>query len=526
VGEVVDPDRLGVMPDRIPVQTALISVSDRTGLADLARGLAEAGVRIIATDSTAAHLAENGIETTPVAEITGFPEMLDGRVKTLHPRIHGGLLADRDKPEHLATLDEQEIPRIDLVVCNLYPFRETLRSGADEKAIVEKIDIGGPSMVRAAAKNHSGVAIVTSPDRYPEVLDAVKTGGTTLELRRSLAADAFALTASYDAAVSGWMQRSESFPERTTVALERVGGPLRYGENPHQAGALYREQDADLATLANAKCLQGKELSYNNYLDIDAALLAAFDFDDPACVIVKHAVPCGLAIGDDLREAYLRALECDRLSAFGSVVAFNGVVTGEVADAMAEIFTECVIAVDYEEAALSRFSEKKNLRVLRLCDPPDLAKEMMYRRINGGFIAQTPDQLDEPREQMKVVTKKQPTDDQWKDLLFAWKACKHVRSNAIVLAKDSATVGIGGGQVSRVDAADIAAKKAGERARGSVMASDAFFPFRDGLDAGAGAGAVAVIQPGGSMRDDEVIAAADEHGIAMVFTGIRHFRHG
>ncbi|MFP5225219.1 MAG: bifunctional phosphoribosylaminoimidazolecarboxamide formyltransferase/IMP cyclohydrolase [Actinomycetota bacterium] len=514
------------MPDRIPVQTALMSVSDRRGLAEFARALVDAGVRIIATDSTAAHLTENGIETTPVAEITGFPEMLDGRVKTLHPHIHGGLLADRDKPEHLATLEERGIPRIDLVVCNLYPFRETLRSGADEKAIIEKIDIGGPSMVRAAAKNHSGVAIVVSPDRYSEIVEAVKAGGTSLELRRSLAADAFALTASYDAAVSGWMQRDETFPARTTLALERVGGPLRYGENPHQAGALYREQDADLATLANAECLQGKELSYNNYLDIDAALLAAFDFTDPACVIVKHAVPCGLAVGSDLTDAYVRALACDRLSAFGSVVAYNGMVTGEVADAMAEVFTECVIAIDYDEAALARFGEKKNLRVLRLGDSPDLAREMMYRRINGGFIAQTPDQLDEPQGQMKVVTKAQPTDRQWRDLLFAWKACKHVRSNAIVLAKDGATVGIGGGQVSRVDAADIAAKKAGSRAKGSVMASDAFFPFRDGLDAGAAAGAVAVIQPGGSMRDDEIVAAADEHGIAMVFTGVRHFRHG
>lgn len=514
------------MPDRIPVLTALLSVSDRTGLATFAKGLSEAGVRLIATDSTAAHLSEQGIVTTPVAELTGFPEMLDGRVKTLHPRVHGGILADRDRPEHLATLVEHGIPAIDLVVCNLYPFRATVRSGADERSIVEKIDIGGPSMVRAAAKNHAGVAVVVSPERYGETLVAIQAGGTTLDLRRSLASDAFALTASYDAAVSGWMQREDTFPARTTLALERVGGPLRYGENPHQAGALYREQDADLATLANASCLQGKELSYNNELDIDAALVAVFDFEEPACVIVKHAVPCGIAIGNDHREAYLRALECDRLSAFGSVVAYNGVVTGPVAEAMGEVFTECVIAIDHDPDALELFARKKNLRVLRLGDVPDLANELSYRRINGGFIVQTPDQLEEPRAQMKVVSKAQPTEKQWADLLFAWRACKHVRSNAIVLAKDGATVGIGGGQVSRVDAADIASKKAGARARGSVMASDAYFPFRDGLDAGAAAGAAAVIQPGGSIRDDEVIAAADEHGIAMVFTGVRHFRHG
>jgi phosphoribosylaminoimidazolecarboxamide formyltransferase/IMP cyclohydrolase len=513
------------MPDLTAVKTALVSVSDRTGLAEFCSGLSALGVKIVATDSTARHLAEHGVATTAVSDVTGFPEMLDGRVKTLHPKIHGGILANRDEPAHMRQLADAGIDAIDLVVCNLYPFREAVASGKDWPEVVENIDIGGPTLVRASAKNHTGVGIVVNPARYGEVLGELRAqGGLTAETRRSLAAEAFALTASYDAAVAAWMHRDHPFPPRVAVALERSGGLLRYGENPHQRGALYVETDAPAGTLARAEVLQGKELSFNNWYDLDAALGAVLEFDGPACVIVKHAVPCGVAIGDDETQAYERALDTDRLSAFGGVVALNRPMTEKIARAMVDVFTECVVAPGYEDAALEIMSAKKNVRLLRLHGLP--RPETSYRRISGGFLAQDPDVSSDARGDMKVVTKIAPTEEQWRDLLFAWKACKHVRSNAIVLARDGATVGIGGGQVSRVDAAEIAGRKAGDRAKGSVMASDAFFPFRDGLDAGAAAGAVAVIQPGGSMRDDEVIAAADEHGIAMVFTGVRHFRHG
>jgi phosphoribosylaminoimidazolecarboxamide formyltransferase/IMP cyclohydrolase len=510
--------------ERLPVTTALLSVSDRTGLVDLARGLTEAGVTLIATDSTAAHLADAGIASTAVATITGFPEMLDGRVKTLHPKIYGGILADRSKPEHLAALDAQGIPRIDLVVVNLYPFRETVASDAAPQQIVEKIDVGGPAMVRAAAKNHAGVAIVVDPARYPVVLNAVQQGGTTLELRAKLAAEAFAHTAAYDAAVSAWMHRDVEFPPRVTIALERVGEPLRYGENPHQRGALYREQDASTATLANATQVQGPERSFNNYVDLEAAWNAAIDFEEPSCAIIKHATPCGLATARDVATAYTNALECDRLSAFGGIVAFNRPMTLEAAELLAKVRTDCLIAPGYEAGVLERLAGKKNMRVMLIEGTP--RPEAAYRRIGGGFLVQGPDVVSESRSTMRVASETQPSEEMWSDLLFAWRACKHVRSNGIVLASDGMTVGIGGGQVSRVDAVEIAARKAGDRAKGSVMASDAFLPFRDGLDAGAAAGVSAVIQPGGSVKDDEVIAAADEHGIPMVLTGIRHFRHG
>lgn len=511
--------------ERIPVSTALISVSDRTGLVDLCSELVKAGVRLIATDSTAAHLAEAGIESTPVATITGFPEMLDGRVKTLHPKIHGGLLADRSKPAHLASLEEFEIPQIDLVVVNLYPFRETVANkDATPQDIVEKIDIGGPAMVRASAKNHASVAICVNPDRYGDVLEAVRAGGTTFEFRASLAAEAFALTAAYDAAISTWMHRDVEFPVRMSISLERVGGPLRYGENPHQSGALYREQDAAPASLANARQLQGPDRSFNNYLDMDAAWTTAIDFEEPACAIIKHATPCGVAVAGDVANAYLNALESDPLSAFGGIVAFNRPMTMDAAEALAKVRTDCLIAPGYEDGVLERLASKKNMRVMVVEGEPGI--ERSYRRVGGGFLVQGPDNIVEDRGTMRVVSKVTPTSEQWHDILFAWRACKHVRSNGIVLALGGMTVGIGGGQVSRVDAVEIAAKKAGDRAKGSIMASDAFLPFRDGLDAGAIAGAVVVVQPGGSVRDDEVIAAADEHGIAMVFTGNRHFRHG
>jgi phosphoribosylaminoimidazolecarboxamide formyltransferase / IMP cyclohydrolase len=512
------------MPDLIPVRTALVSVSDRTGLAELCASLAKLGVRLIATDSTGRYLAEQGIQMTAVAEVTGFPEMLDGRVKTLHPKIHAGILADRDKPEHLKQLTEAGIDPIDLVVVNLYPFREAVATGQPWQHVLEQIDIGGPTLVRASAKNHTGVAVVVNPNRYADVLTEItERGGLTADTRRSLASEAFAHTAAYDAAISAWMHREIDFPEQISIPLKREA-ILRYGENPHQRGALYAEIDAAEGTLARATQLHGKELSFNNYLDLDAALNAAMDFAEPACAIIKHAIPCGLAIGDDGAQAYERALECDRVSAFGSVVAFNRPVTETAARLLAEIFTECIVAPGFDAAAMDVLTGKKNLRLLQLHG--EVPSERSYRRLSGGFLAQDPDTAPDERDTMRVMTKMQPTEGQWADLLFAWRVCKHVRSNAIVLAREGATVGIGGGQVSRVDAAEIAAHKAGDRAKGSVMASDAFFPFRDGLDVGANAGVTAVIQPGGSVRDDEVIAAADEHGIAMVFTGTRHFRHG
>jgi phosphoribosylaminoimidazolecarboxamide formyltransferase / IMP cyclohydrolase len=513
------------MADLIPIKTVLASVSDRTGLADLCRGLVAAGAKIIATDSTARHLSEAGVASTPVADITGFPEMLDGRVKTLHPRIHGGILANRDLPAHMQQLADAGIDAIDLVICNLYPFREAVAAGKSWQETIEQIDIGGPTLVRAAAKNLSGVGIVVNPQRYDAILEEVqREGGLTAATRGSLAAEAFGVIAAYDAAIAHWMHRDLEFPPRVAIALERSGELLRYGENPHQRGALYVEQDAAAGTLARARQLHGKELSFNNYLDLDAALGAAMDFADPCCAIIKHAIPCGLAIGPDVETAYERALDCDRVSAFGSVVAFNRPVNEAAARAMAEIFTECIVAPAFDDVAVQILTAKKNLRLLLLDGTPP--RELAYRRISGGFLVQDPDAAPDERADMRVVTKAQPTEEQWRELLFAWRACKHVRSNAIVLARDGATVGIGGGQVSRVDAAEIAGRKAGDRAKGSVMASDAFFPFRDGLDAGVTAGAVAVIQPGGSLRDDEVIAAADEHGVPMVFTGVRHFRHG
>ncbi|MCA1830612.1 MAG: bifunctional phosphoribosylaminoimidazolecarboxamide formyltransferase/IMP cyclohydrolase, partial [Actinobacteria bacterium] len=374
-----------------------------------------------------------------------------------------------------------------------------------------------------AAKNHTGVGIVVDPSRYDGVAGEVeRDGGLSSDTRRALATEAFAMIAAYDAAIATWMARDDAFPPSLSIALERSGELLRYGENPHQRGALYVGQGS--TGLARAEQIQGKELSFNNYLDLDAAMWAAFEFDEPSCAIIKHAIPCGLAIGSDVAVAYERALECDRVSAFGGVVAFNKVVTEGAARAMAEIFTECIVAPGYDEGALGVFASKKNLRLLALDGAP--TPDRSFRRISGGFLVQDPDLVDEPRASMTVVSKLRPTDEQWTDLMFAWRVCKHVRSNAIVLARDGATVGIGGGQVSRVDAAEIAARKAGDRAKGAVMASDAFFPFRDGFDVGAAAGVGAVIEPGGSVRDDEVIAAADEHGVALVFTGIRHFRHG
>ncbi|MHB8511067.1 MAG: bifunctional phosphoribosylaminoimidazolecarboxamide formyltransferase/IMP cyclohydrolase [Actinomycetota bacterium] len=510
------------MPELVRITTALVSVSDRTGLTEFCKDLAENNVRIIATDSTGRHLAESGIPTTPVAEVTGFPEMLGGRVKTLHPHIHGGILADRDDKSHVSQLTEAGILAIDLVVVNLYPFREAVAQDLEWRQIIEQIDIGGPALIRAAAKNHTGVAVVVDPASYDAVLEEIRmTGGLESETRRALAAEAFAHTAAYDAAIARWMARDETFPEHLSIALERVQ-TLRYGENPHQGGALYAEVGGE-GGVARGKQLHGKDLSFNNLLDTDAAWETAQEFEEPAVAIIKHGIPCGVAVGTNVAEAYERALESDQVSAFGGVVAVNAPLTRDAARKIAEIFTECVAAPSFEPGALEVLMEKKNLRIMQVEEP---GLEPSMRRVSGGMLIQDPDVFDDERDEMRVVTKAQPTDEQWKDLLFAWKACKHVRSNAIVLATNGATVGIGGGQTSRVDAVEIAVRKAGDRARGSVLASDAFFPFPDGPLAAIKGGVAAMIQPGGSVRDDETIAACDEAGVPMIFTGIRHFRHG
>jgi phosphoribosylaminoimidazolecarboxamide formyltransferase/IMP cyclohydrolase len=512
------------VPDLVPVRRALVSVSDRTGIVDLCRGLAEAGAEILATDSTGRHLAEAGVRTTPVAAVTGFPEMLGGRVKTLHPRIHAGILADRDDPDHLRQLAEAGIAPIDLVVVTLYPFREAAAAGRPWREVVEQIDVGGPALLRAAAKNHASVAVLCDPARYPAVLEEIRErGGTTAATRRRLAAEAFAHVASYDAAVARWMARDETFPARLVLAFERVA-PLRYGENPHQEAALYAAEGAGPGSLARARQLQGKELSYNNLLDLDAAWACVSDLDGPACVIVKHATPCGVAVAEDPAAAYRRAVDADPVSAFGGVVAFDREVPEAAARAIAGVFTECVVAPGYAPEALAVLADKRNLRLVAVEGRSE--EPVAGRWISGGLLLQTTDRVREDRAAWRVVTKAHPTEEQWRDLTFAWTVAKHVRSNAIVLAAGGATVGIGGGQTSRVDAVEIACRKAGDRARGAVLASDAFFPFRDGIDAAAAAGVAAVVQPGGSVRDEEVVAAADEHGMAMVLTGVRHFRHG
>jgi phosphoribosylaminoimidazolecarboxamide formyltransferase/IMP cyclohydrolase len=512
------------MPGRsIPAvaRRALISVSDKTGVVELARGLVDAGWEVCSSGGTARILSEAGVPVLKVAEVTGAPEILDGRVKTLHPKIHGGILADRRKPEHLAELAEHGIAPIDLVVCNLYPFERTVaHPSVTEDDAVEQIDVGGPAMVRAAAKNFHSVAVVVDPSRYAEVLKEIRNHGeVSAETRRRLAIEAFAHTAAYDAAIAAYFHGSE-LSTHLVLAGEKVMD-LRYGENPHQRAAFYRNPGAP-AGLAALVQHHGKELSYNNLLDADAAWRLVLELDEPAAAIVKHSNPCGVAVAPDLAGAYARALECDRTSAFGGIVALNRRCDGATAQAIAQIFTEVVIAPGFDEDALTILTAKKGLRLLELHEaPPD---EPDVRRVAGGLLLQSSDPPDRA-EDAWVVTRAQPTEQQWRDLRFAWIVVKHVKSNAIVLAKDGVAVGIGAGQMSRVEATELAARRAGEAAAGTVCASDAFFPFRDGLDAAVAAGARAVIQPGGSVRDDEVIAAADEHGVPMVFTGRRHFRH-
>jgi phosphoribosylaminoimidazolecarboxamide formyltransferase / IMP cyclohydrolase len=504
------------------IERALLSVSDKSGIVELARGLTEMGVEVVSSGGTAAAIAEGGVAVTLVSDVTGAQEILGGRVKTLHPKIYGGILADRANSEHMAELARQGIDAIDLVVCNLYPFEHAVaHPSVKEMDAIEQIDIGGPAMVRAAAKNFHSVAVVVEPADYEGILeDLQKIGEVPLARRRTLALQAFKHTASYDAAIAAYLGRGDPFPDRLLVVADKIMD-LRYGENPHQTAALYRS--AGPATgLAAATQLHGKELSYNNLMDSDAAWKLAVELEGVACAIVKHSNPCGVAIGSSIAEAYQLALECDRTSAFGGIVALNRACDAKTAAAITQIFTEVVIAPDFDSEALELLSAKKNLRLLRA--DGRMEPEADIRRVSGGLLLQSPDPYDGALD-AKVVTEIEPSQDQWRDLRFAWIVAKHVKSNAIVLAREGVAVGVGAGQMSRVESTELAARRAGERARGTVCASDAYFPFRDGLDAAVAAGAVAIIQPGGSVRDGEVIAAANEHGIAMVFTGRRHFRH-
>jgi phosphoribosylaminoimidazolecarboxamide formyltransferase / IMP cyclohydrolase len=519
---------------RIPIRRALISVYDKTGLEDLASGLHAAGVEIVSTGSTAARIAAAGVPVTAVEELTGFPECLDGRVKTLHPRVHAGLLADTANAAHQAQLAELGIEPFQLLVSNLYPFEATVASGASPEQCVEQIDIGGPSMVRAAAKNHGSVAVVIEPSRYADVLAALAEGGFTLDQRRHLAAEAFAHTAAYDIAVASWfasayapdeVARDGGWPQ-VTGALWRRADVLRYGENPHQRAALYVRPAAP-AGIATAELLHGKAMSYNNYVDADAARRAAYDFAEPCVAIIKHSNPCGIAIGPDLAEAHAKAYACDPASAFGGVIAANGPVTAGLARQIAEVFTEVVIAPGFDAEALDILSASKNVRLLK-CAPPSGGPAVEWRPVSGGILLQSVDRVSEPGDdpanwQLKAGPAANPA--QLADLAFAWKACRSVKSNAILLASGGASVGVGMGQVNRVDSSRLAVMRAGDRAAGSVAASDAYFPFPDAFEVLVQAGVVAVAEPGGSIRDHLTIAAAEAAGIPLYFTGVRHFYH-
>ncbi len=518
-----------------PIRRALVSVYDKTGLTELAQGLDAAGVALVSTGSTAARIAEAGVPVTKVEDLTGFPECLDGRVKTLHPRVHAGILADRRKPDHEQQLVDLGIEAFDLVVGNLYPFTETVASGASSDECIEQIDIGGPSMVRAAAKNHPSVAVVVSPERYPEVLDAVRAGGFTLEQRQRLAADAFVHTGSYDVAVASWMSSvvapdadGNGFPSWVGGTWDRAA-VLRYGENPHQRAALYTSGYGPDG-LAQAEQLHGKEMSYNNYIDADAARRAAYDHSAACVAIIKHANPCGIAVDSagDVSAAYRKAFECDPVSAFGGVVASNRPVTLAMAEVMGDVFTEVVVAPNFDVDALELLREKKNVRLLR-CAPVLDGESIETRPVSGGLLMQVRDSLQADGDESTgwtLAAGAAAEDSTLSDLVFAWRACRSVKSNAILLATGGASVGVGMGQVSRVDSAKLAVMRAGaDRARGSVAASDAFFPFPDGLQVLIDAGVRAVVQPGGSVRDEEIIAAAEAAGVTMYFTGIRHFFH-
>jgi len=524
---------------RVAIRRALISVYDKGGLTELAAALQAAGVQIVSTGSTAATLAAAGLPVTRVEEITGFPECLDGRVKTLHPAVHAGLLADTTVASHREHLASLRIEPFELLVSNLYPFEQTVASGASPAEVVEQIDIGGPAMVRAAAKNHATVAVITSPASYPEVLTALDHGGFTLEQRRRLAARAYAHTAAYDAAVSSWFASAYApdvvgaetgWPDVIAAAWTRRD-VLRYGENPHQGAALYLragEAGEAGAGIADAQVLHGKPMSYNNYVDADAARRAAFGFTEPCVAIMKHANPCGIAIGADLAEAHRKAHACDPVSAYGGVIAANGTVTKEMAAQVAEIFTEVIIAPDFEPGALEILMAKKNQRLLRCAPPAAGAGDLQWRQVSGGMLVQTPDTGTEPGDfaaNWRLMAGAPADASLLADLEFAWRACRAVKSNAILLAAEQASVGIGMGQVNRVDSCRLAVTRAGDRAVGSAAASDAFFPFADGPEILTKAGVRAIAEPGGSVRDDEVIAAAEAAGVALYFTGVRHFYH-
>ena len=526
----------------VKIKRALLSVSDKNGLVELGHALAKRDVELVSTGGTAKTLRDAGLKVMDISELTGSPEMMDGRVKTLHPKVHGGLLAVRDNAEHLASMKEHGIGAIDLVIVNLYPFAQTVAMGASREEIIENIDIGGPSMVRSAAKNHAFVTIVTDPADYDNLIAELEesNGATSLHFRRKCAAKAYSATAAYDSMISQWFafaDQAQLFPDMLAVN-GAVSSELRYGENPHQRAALYLPIGPHGSGIAQAEQIQGKELSYNNYNDADAALELVSEFRDgpPTVVIVKHANPCGVASGETLIDAYRKALECDSVSAFGGIVAVNRPLDGATAEAITEIFTEVVVAPDADDEAKAVFAKKKNLRLLLTGSLPDSKRGgLQVKPITGGLLVQSRDNGFVSDSEFKIVTKRAPTAQELRDCRFAWTVAKHVKSNAIVYAKDGATAGIGAGQMNRRDSARIAAIKAQEAAEtygwtasrtvGSAVASDAFFPFADGLLAAAEAGATAVIQPGGSMRDEEVIAAADEAGLAMVFTGMRHFRH-
>ncbi|HEX9122904.1 MAG TPA: bifunctional phosphoribosylaminoimidazolecarboxamide formyltransferase/IMP cyclohydrolase [Actinomycetota bacterium] len=512
------------MSDLRPVRRALLAVYDKSGLEELARGLVELGSALVSSGGTAAALRGAGLPVTSVEEVTGSPEMLDGRVKTLHPRIHAGILADRRKAEHERQLAEQGIEPFDLVVVNLYPFRETVASGAGQDEVIEKIDIGGPAMVRAAAKNFESVAVVVSPERYGDLLDELRRdGGLSRETRRALAAEAFAHTAAYDVAVASWFAAEErTLPGFVGLALRKTED-LRYGENPHQRGALF-EESAGPGVLHGAELVAaGKEMSFNNWLDVDAAYSLAAAFDEPAAVIVKHNNPCGAAVAATPAEAYGLAFESDTVSAFGGIVAFNREADEEASAAMADVFTEVVVAPSFTPGALDAFASRRGLRVVRA--PLPATGGLDVRILPGGALVQDRDAVTETRAELEVASAREPTEEEWRDLLFAWTVAARVKSNAIVFARDLATVGIGAGQMSRVDSSWLAVRKAGDRAKGAVMASDAFFPFPDAVEVAADAGVSAVIHPGGSVRDEDVLRAAEERGMAVVLTGRRHFRH-
>lgn len=510
---------------------ALISVSDKTGVVEFARALAARGVEIISTGGTMQALRQAGLPVTYVSDVTGFPECLDGRVKTLHPRIHGGILAVRDNPDHVAQMEQQGIKAIDIVAVNLYPFRETIRRlDVTLPEAIENIDIGGPALIRAAAKNFRFVTVVTDPAEYGVVLkELAQPGGVSYATRLRLARRAFAHTAAYDACIAAYLagQLGEGkFPQELQLVYDKIAD-LRYGENPHQQAAFYRERYGGRTPgVATARQLHGKELSYNNIVDLEAAYGLAAEFSQPAAVIIKHTNPCGAAVGETLVEAYEKAYAADPVSAFGGIIGLNREVDEATAQAVAKLFVEAVIAPGYAPAALAVLTKKKNIRLLATDAPFDAAGAGQdFKRVSGGLLVQDTDVFDVQRGEMKVVTKREPTPEEWRELAFAWKVVKHVKSNAIVITAGGQTLGVGAGQMNRVGSAQIALKQAGDKARGAVLASDAFFPFRDTIDTAARAGITAVIQPGGSIRDEESIAAADEAGMAMVFTGVRHFRH-